>query len=285
MRMRTRNDWIGLFCLAFLATLATATPATSAKRFMTPGFRTTDSRPTTLVVLPPHAEFIKSKTVMTEEMVEECKRLELAAADQIRSLLSGKGYVVRVLTRQEIDADPDLRELLLRVNGRYDEEWAKIIRKPRKVHSGRYQAGEEAQQIAAQLEVDGIIIPRIQAVGVTGGRKALTFLLSFGNAMAQGYARLDLSVVDGKTGQVEAYFFGVKPAGLKALTNNPEKIMSKVTRGMFRRFPAVAKVLPPRNTRHSAGEEEKDEGSEADEDAILADLEALLGPEEEKGAE
>ena len=281
--MTTGNDWVRLFCLAFLATAATATatPA-SAKRFMTPGFRTTESRPTTLVVLPPHAEFIKSKAVMTEEMVEECKALEHAAAGQIRSLLSGKGYEVRILTRKEIDADPDLRELLRRVNKRYDEEWTKIVRKPRKVHTGRYQAGEEAQQIAAMLEVDGVIIPRIQAVGVTGGRKAMSFLLSFGNALAQGYARMDLSVVNGRTGQVEAYFFGVEPAKLKALTGKPDKVMTEVAGGVFRRYPKVDQVLRPRHPKAGEKEGEEDEGSEADEAAILSDLKALLGPEEEE---
>ena len=64
-----------------------------------------------------------------------------------------------------------------------------------------------------------------------------------------------------------------------------DKIMTKVAKEMFRRYPKADQVLPPRSKKAGEEEGEEDEGSEADEAAILSDLEALLGPEEEEEEE
>ena len=275
---KIHNLWLLTAGLAWLV-LAGGTPA-MAKLNVTPEFRATNTRPMHLAVLPPHADFIKAKAVMTAEMVNECKALEEAAAHYIQSLLTEKGYKVRMVRVEEINADAELRELVHNLNARYEDEWRHIIRRPAKVRTGRYSIGEEAQAVASTLAVDGVVIPRIQAVGVTGGKKALTLLLSLGNVYAQGYARLDLSIVNGQSGNVEAYFVGVKSAGLKALTRKPEPLMGKVTRVTLRKYPGASEELrlSKKEMEQLAAMQEEEEA--VDEETILSELELLLGSPE-----
>ncbi|UCF80950.1 MAG: hypothetical protein JSV08_00560 [Acidobacteriota bacterium] len=250
-------------------------PSVSAKGYMTNGFRTKETRPLTLVLLPPHAEFIKAKAVMTEEMVKECRALEDAAASWITTRLGEKAYTVQALSAEEIVKNPELSGLVKRVNDRYGEEWSKLVRRPRKLRQGRYNIGDDTRKLCSVLEVDGLLIARVQAVGVTAGRR---FLSGGINALLSpsGYGRMDVSVVNGKTGAVDAYFFFAEYTSIKSLTKKQDKFMKGTSKGCFRRYPAAAEVLKARG-RDDEAEEEEDEGEED----IIGEFEALLGEDEE----
>jgi len=130
---------------------------------------------------------------------------------------------------------PGLKALVTTLNGRYDEEWSKILRKPREVKKGRYSVGEDVVKVCSLLKVDGLIMSRVVAVGHTGGRQALSIILS--GAAAQSYARIGLAVLEGKTGHVEGYFDGVKTCTMSAL-------LKKAYRTSPPPFPSSA-VCPP----------------------------------------
>lgn len=268
-----RKPTFRLAAVAGLMLLLAAVPV-AAKRIMSPGFRTDDERPKNVVLIPPHADFVKKKVLMTEQLVAECEALENSASSWIRKMLEDKGYTVRVLTVDEINADPELQETVRQVNDRYDEEWRKLIRKPKKLRLGRYELGDEARRLVARFGADGLLISRIQAVGASKGQKAMAYLLG-GNP---GYARLDLSVVEAESGRVEAYFFFMVEAGYKSLTTKPDKKMMQVARGALRKYPKSSEILPP---KHPSVAEQKADEEDVSEEAVLADLEALLGPEEE----
>jgi hypothetical protein len=258
----------------WLAVLVIA-PAVTAKGYMANGFRTKESRPMTLVLLPPHAEFIKAKAVMTEEMVKECRALEDAAASWIAERLGEKEYTVRSLTVEELEKDPELRDLVKRVNDRYGEEWSKLVRRPKKLKRGRYNVGDDARKLGSVLDVDGILLARVQAVGITAGKRFLMGGLS-GLLSPNGYGRLDVSVVNGKTGTVEGYFVYVEASSIKSLTRKQDIVMKKASKGCLRRYPDAAEVLPARGLDAEA-EEEEDEGEED----IIGEFEALLAEDEE----
>lgn len=242
-----------------------------AKRHMTPEFAVGQTRPMSLVLLPPHADFIKRKAVMTEEMVAECKALEEAAAQAVVTDLRGKGYEVRLLTVEEINADPELRELVNRVNDRYQEEWSKIVRKPRGVRTGRYSLGEETVQLATLLGVEGVLLSRIQAVGITPGRAVLASL--FGGQVA-GYGRLDLSVVEGGQGAVLAYFFSIRDSTVKDLVRRPEFVMQKACKKGLKKYPLPGEVIRTAGTDLGAEDEKTEEPD------IVEEFEALVAPRE-----
>jgi hypothetical protein len=269
-------EWSRLAILGFALALVALAPAHAGRR-MTSDFRTTETRPMTIALLPPRAEFIKAKAVMTEEMVDECRALEQSASSWIDKFLEEKGYTVKIVTLDDATENSELRELLHRVNDRYQEEWVRIMRAPKGVRQDRYELGVDAQELAALLEVDGLVIPRILAVGVTMGKAMLTGLLSGGQAQAQGYASIDLSVVDGDTGDIEAFFYFSRGSTIKALTKQPDKVMMKVTKGVLKKYPESTEILPPKGPDSGEEDEDIDEKQEA---ALLAELEVLLGSEE-----
>lgn len=57
--------------------------------------------------------------------------------------------------------DPELQELVQRMNQRYDEELEKIHHKIYKVRNRRYSCGKEARILANWLRVDELLTVRI----------------------------------------------------------------------------------------------------------------------------
>jgi hypothetical protein len=92
------------------------------------------------------------------------------------------------------------------------------------------------------LKVDGLVVSRIVAVGHTGGKQALTILLSLGQAYAQSYARISLSVIEGKAGRVEGHFTGMKNCTLGGLVKNPEKVMAALASKAIDDYPEASEV-------------------------------------------
>ena len=273
MKNTTWNNPKHLILAVMIVALAFFNASTvDARGLMTPEFRTAVTRPMSVVLLPPQAQLIKKKVVMTEQMVEESEALEKSVATHIKQGLTKKGYNVRALTVDEINADPELQELVRQTNRRYEEEWRKMVRKPSKVKERRYNAGHEARLLAAKLGADGIAFARVQAVGATGGQVAMALLLGVGT---MGYARLDISVVNGITGDVEAYLYYTMQTSFKKLTTKPAKTMRKLTTKVLRKYPASGEVLEAKGTtlKEPAKEAKRDE-------AVLTELEALLGSED-----
>lgn len=245
--------------------------AADARWFASAEFAEPDSRPHRLALLPPHAEMMKKKVIMTEHLVQEAQRLEAITIDAMAALLRSRGYEVVVIDQNAINADRKLQELLLKANSRYDEEWARIVRKPKRVRYGYYSAGDEARILAAALHVDGLIFTRIVATGAGGGQKALRMLIG-GFAT---FTRLDASIVDGDDGVVEAFYFAQTETGYAEITKKAQKTMSKLTAKTFKKYPdidAKLKVRAPTEEEIAAIEEE-------DEDKLMSELEALLGEE------
>ncbi len=276
MHNRSGNSWIRGCLFVWLVALIAA-PSASAKGYMTDGFQNNESRPMTLVLLPPHADFIKQKAFGKKQM--PAAAIGASAAVSIAERLGAKGYTVRVLTAEELEKSPDLRKLVRKVNDRYAK--AKIAKKPKKVRRGRCSLGDDARKLCSMLDADGILVARVKTTKITGGRQALKASLAVGLAIGvpnalygaskgeplefgsetiggrflagialggivMGYAlaeegkslgsttrSMSVSVVDGKTGTVEAHFRSPK----KTLA------MEAVAKKCFHRYPDAAEVL------------------------------------------
>jgi len=273
MTRRLRSRTCGAFVLVLVAAFLAAGPA-RAREYMTAEFLTKSPRPMTLAVLPPHAEFIKAKAVMTAQMVSEAAALEDEAAKAITVTLESKGYKVRLLTPADFDTTRGLRELVTSLNGRYNEEWGKILQDRREVRYGRYGTGEEAVKLASLLHVDGLVLARVVAVGHTGGRQALTIILSLGNAVAQSYARMGLSVLDGRTGRVEGYFEAMQNCTTGGLVKKPDKVMTDLTEKTLDDYLAATETKKPKKSQGEV--QARDESEPASDETAISDFEAIL---------
>lgn len=248
---------------------AIATPAT-ARGWTTKEFKKGTNRPQRLALLPPHADFVKAKAVMTEQMIKECQALEAASVVEIRQHLQELGYEVKVVTQEEVNASTELHDLVDRAHKRYDEEKALFSRKPKKIKKHRYSLGDEGVLLTSALDVDGLVIARINAVWVSGGAKALSVLFGGLANYQRSHAYVDMTIVDGETGDVELYYVGIDPCKSEALVNEPEKVIRKAYNSCFQGYPKKGAVVA--------------EGTDED-DEMLEDLEEMLAEEEDGGSE
>ena len=268
---------------------------------MSHGFKTREARPLTLALLPPHSSCFKSKAVMSEQMVAECQALEQAGAAEIVRLLERQGYTVRAVTVEEAQADPALGELIVRVNERYNEARGRLGGYSKKIRRGEALVSQEVRELCARLDVEGLIISRIQAAAATKGKSWLMGVLSLGRYIPRGYAGHDIGVLHGRTTAIEAVFFGYVGAGLKALTTKPDRVMAEATRASLLDFPDPDQELKVRKKkRKSRKKRKKKKGQEVaeapppapepaaakTEEEIVSELEALVErPAEEETAE
>jgi hypothetical protein len=234
----------------------------------------------TLALLPPHAEFTKTKAVMKEQLVKECDALEDAAASWIAERLDDKGYSARALTVEELEKNAELRDLVKKVNDRYQEEWPKIVRRPWKLEYGRYSMGDDARKLCSVLGVEGLLLARIQAFVTTLGRGFMSELLS--RESGDEYVSMDVSVVNGKTGTVEAYFFHARSSYFRELTRKPNRVMKGVSEKTLCRYPDVREILARRERK---GVDLPGGAEDEDEEDTVEEFEALLDEDEEEEQE
>ncbi|HEU4403435.1 MAG TPA: hypothetical protein VFT43_15155 [Candidatus Polarisedimenticolia bacterium] len=248
--------------------------AAYARGYMTPGFLARKSRPMRVAVLPPHAEFIKEKAIMTDQMVQESAALENEAAQALKTQLEAKGYKVRILTPQEISRTAGLNPLVKKLNDRYEEEWSKMMYKPKKVRESRYTTGDDALRLCALLKVDGVAIVRVQAVAASKGKAVLRY---FANSSApHTYARVDLGVIDARQGIIQGYFSGYENTSLGQLVKKPALVMGQATEHALKKYPESAEVRVVEEAVASADDKENGEGDP------VGDFEVLLNKKNQK---
>lgn len=130
--------------------LSVSMPASAifiGQEIMTPEFARAEYRPISMVIIPPRAAVAKATAFGSHQLIEQGGIIEDAALVACKDIFDELGYQIRVLTVDEVNADPDLQLMVRNLNKRYDE----------------------AQILAARLGVDAIVVARIQASGASGG--------------------------------------------------------------------------------------------------------------------
>ncbi len=245
--------------------LAGGAVTAEAAMHATPEFEAGATRPRTIAFLPPQAMLIKQKIVQTEQQIEESGELANYLGESVLAAFKAQGYEVRVLSPDEVGADPELQELVLDASRRYAEMLTQVrLRLPRQIGKRRYEAGDEMRLLASKLGVDAVGFAEIQIFAAAAGASAVSILTGFG---ASGSSTLiSVSVIDGATANIEAFF--VPPvlrrgsiAGYDAIMENPAARIGELTE-------ATLRDLPKADAAARAA-------TEADED-VLSDVEDLL---------
>jgi hypothetical protein len=261
--------------------------AARARGTMSPGFRSVKSRPMSVAVLPAHAEFIQGRQVVTAQREKDCAALEREAGVAVRTNLEMLGYQVRLVTTQDLDREAGLRELYARVDGRFGDQWKALVRNPDALKQGSVTTGDDAARLADLLRVDGLALTRVVAVAPAeekGAAKEAAKGAAKGppksptqGAGLSSYGRVDVGIMSGKAGRIEAFFTGMQAATFGQLTGRPAKVMGRVTEEAFSLYPAATE--PGRVRREialPASEKESRGMVPSSEEAALRDFEALL---------
>ncbi len=251
---------------------------------MTNEFRTMELRPKTIALLPARSTLTQDGAFNSESKVGETAGLEDALGKSLHKEISSQGYTVRRVTFDEMGKDPQLSALMNAANARYDEEYATIVAfKVKGVRYRRYSVGEEGRKLAKYLGVDAVAFPRMQVVGSSTGSKWMAGLgMSEGR---QGGINMEFGLVHARTGDIEALFGGVSksstgPMGgvsFKKIIKKGDKYMQDIAETSVRKLPKVDEQLKPEKLDEEATKLVLYD--EVDEEAVLDDLDDLLGGE------
>jgi len=233
----------------------------TAEMHATDEFESGATRPITIALLPSRVELVKQKIIRQEVQPEESAELEGHLTAAVATELRDKGYEVKVIDHDAINADPALQDLIVEANRRFDEVHANVsVRLRKQIETRRYHAGDTMTLLANRLGVDAVGFVRMQLVAAAKGVQALNF------GMAGSQTMMSVSLVDRNTTDIEAYVTlpilkrGKTFGGYDEVMSNPDEEMAKfaaATLGDLLQADPSARVESP------------------DED-VLSDVESLL---------
>lgn len=215
-----------LVALSFCAMFSLG--AAQAEMHATEEFEDGETRPITVAVLPAQVNLIKQRMIRREAQVEESGELEAHLSSAVAGELAGKAYEVELITAERINADPELQELVVEANRRYDEVLGNITRRLRKqIEDRSFHTGETLTLLANRLGVDAVAFVRMDLIANARGVQALNF------GMGGAQTMMSVSLVDGNTTDVEAYVTlpimrrGRMFGGYDDVMENPDEEMGK----------------------------------------------------------
>lgn len=260
------KQWLIVAALAALVAVLSAALAAPAQAAMhaTEEFESGETRPVSIAFLPPHVNLVKRRIIQREAQIDESAELAGHMAADLERRFGAQGYEVIVLGPEQINADPELRDLVLAADRRYAEMLAQVrSRLPRQIARRRYEAGDEMRMLAAKLGVDAIGFGHLQIEASAAGASAVAVLAGVGRSGSE--TMMSVSLIDGGTAHIEAYF--VLPVlrrgsmfGYDSVMENPEGKVREMVGATVRDLPEAA---PGARRR-------------ASDDDVLSDIESLL---------
>lgn len=250
---------IKVVALSFCAMFSLVTA--QAEMHATEEFESGETRPVTVAVLPAQVNLIKQRMIRREVQVEESGELEGYLSSAVAAELAGKTYEVELITAERINGDPELQELVVEANRRFDEVLGNITRRLRKqIENRNFHTGETLTLLANRLGVDAVAFVRMDLIANAAGVQALNF------GMGGAQTMMSVSLVDGTTTDVEAYITlpimrrGRMFGGYDAVMENPDEEMGKFASATLDELLEADPSLRPDDSGES----------------VLADLDELL---------
>lgn len=257
--------------------LSVSMPASAifiGQEIMTPEFARAEYRPLSMVIIPPRAAVKQSGAFSSHQLIEQGGVIEDAALVACEDILGKLGYQIRVLTVDEVNADPDLQRMVRNVNKRYDEDFLQKITLPFKrqlqhIRKRRFKMGDEARILAARMGVDAIVVTRIQATVTSGGFSKLTLGTS-------GQAEMSVGIIAGDNGDLEAFFTGAQ-LGLSAkkIEKKPLKTMAKLFGNVLKDYPTADELVKVKKSWPQSTDRKIPAAPISDEE-LLSDMEAMF---------
>lgn len=194
---------IGLFAAAALSWSAQATAGSRA----TPEFESGETRPVSIALLPVEATVVRTKVVDSENLIEEGIAYGAFFNSQAEAAMAARGYTVEKIDPERINADPQLQEYVVDANRQFDEMMSHV--RPKRIKRRIYNAGDDVRLLAEYLGVDAVAFSRL-SVTVTGvGGSIVAGLFGVGGGGSSPGTLASLALVDGASGDLEAYFDGI----------------------------------------------------------------------------
>src|SRR5262245_2485790 len=190
--------------LVAAAVLACSAPAVAQHGF-TPEFTSGATRPRSVALLPVEASIVRAKVAETQGLIDESVVYGALFNEQVKALMSAKGYEVQVVDPDRINHDAQLQEYVVQANRAFDEMMKQY--RPKKLEKRIYNAGDSVRLLATRLGVDAIAFGKV-SITITPAGKAIVSALIGGTTAG---ASSSFALVNGATGDLEAVLSGIVP--------------------------------------------------------------------------
>ena len=246
--MKRRPVFAGLV----LATLALSLTAQAAQ-FEHPDLKSGKTLVRSVLILPPQVKVTKAGVKGQEPLIEESQQLEAALTGIVAKVLEEKGCKVleNPFAPAGLEKDPDLKYALADIQGRFDALREQLNRKPKDVRTGRFTLGDEVSKFNPGAAADALVFIRGEGVLLTGG-KVVFSALAGGRARAQMQIKLNIAVVDARSGAI-LYYGDPTVLGsflMKNFMKDPEHMVKPIEKS-FKNF-----VGPPASEKKASASEQ-----------------------------
>jgi hypothetical protein len=144
---------------------------------------------------------MKGREGMSKESEQWSTQLQNVVESHLK--LAGIELVLAVGTSDGGASDAELNQLVLRLQGKYDEIHDQIEKKPKDIGKSRFTLGDEVALLPCDANSDVLIFTEGTGQVLTGGKKAMGRL--FGVGARDSMAHLSLAMADAKTGEILAF--------------------------------------------------------------------------------
>lgn len=126
-------------------------------------------------------------------------------------------------------SDDEMKQLVLQLQGKYDEIHGQIERKPKDIRKSRFTLGDEVALLPCDAKADVLVFVEGTGQVLTGGKKAMGLLVGPSNSTAH----LSLAMADAKTGEILAF---VRMDNGGKFVHDSEKAYGKALDKQFRKM-------------------------------------------------
>jgi outer membrane biosynthesis protein TonB len=200
-------------------------------QFEHPDLKSGKKQVRSIIIMPVHAEIVKSGMKGGEPMMEESRQLEKNLTPVISDVLRSLGCDVdeKSVNAEALASNPELGYAVDDLQKQFDAELKQMVSKSKDVRKGRFSLGDSVAKLSAGENADALLFVRASGEVLTGGKKAFGWLVT---GQKFDTMQMHLGLVDAKTGEV-LYF--AKPFMLKNPAKDPGSSRTGIEKS-FRNF-------------------------------------------------
>jgi hypothetical protein len=197
--------------------------ATPGWTFMNPKLAAGEVEIHKACVMPAEGKLTKLGMKGKEGMSKESDAWSAALQTVVETHLhtSGVEILPSGMSQPELEKNDELRQVVLRLQAKYDSISAQLAKHPKDTRKGRFTVGDEVALLPCTANADTLVYVYGQGQVLTGGKKAFGALIAGPSAST---ASLTLSLVDAKSGDVLAY---MHLSNAEKFVNDSEKAYGK----------------------------------------------------------
>src|SRR5215203_4209158 len=228
--MSARSIVLKMFALVVLLTVSGSHQVHA--QFVHPKIQSKETAVRRVVVLPAKVSIFRDSMKGPEGMAAESDELSARVEAMVTEVLSKKKNVTTVAaTSASAEGDPQQKYNIADFQTKFNELLPKIMKKRSDVKKGRFSMGDEVLNLNLEKGADAVVFIRGEGKKLTGGKTAFTLLV--GGAPA--YLRLQIGIVDARTGEVLLYTDPVFPGDPTTAVDRLRKALEKG----FKKLPEV----------------------------------------------